>query len=309
VDAAHRPIQATWWWHAAERTAIIESARVIGLAMLPAGRFHPFELDSFGLGLLLKQVSACKPARWIIGLGGSATNDAGFGLARGLGWRFLDRQGQAIEQWTQLTGLHRLVGRSTTLHARGNAAVAVDVQNPLLGRKGATRVYGPQKGIRPEDVKPAEAAHARLVEVARRQYGVEGHLAGRRGAGAAGGLGFGLELFFAAAMEPGFDLFAQSVGLASRVATANVVLTGEGAIDETTLSMGKGVGGVGRLCRRLRRPCLALGGVVADAGRAARKFTLVRALAPDLTSPADARENAARWLTELAARVAADWQP
>ena len=110
VDAAHRPVHATWWWVPRTRTAIIESARVVGLAMLPPGRFHPFELDSYGLGLLLKRVRELRPHCWIIGLGGSATNDAGFGLARALGWRFLDQRRRAIEEWGRLTELHRVVG-------------------------------------------------------------------------------------------------------------------------------------------------------------------------------------------------------
>jgi glycerate kinase len=186
---------------------------------------------------------------------------------------------------------------------------AVDVRNPLLGRRGATRVYGPQKGIRPEDVKPAEAAHRRLVEVLREQgRGGEAGIQRWPGAGAAGGLGFGLSVFFGGALESGFELFSDATRLGAHILDTDLVITGEGAIDETTLSMGKGVGGVARLSRRLRRPCLALGGVVLDRERAGRKFTAVHAIAPDLTSPENARRDAVAWLTELARQVAAGWR-
>ncbi len=306
VDAAHRPVRAVWWWDPRHRTAIVESARVVGLAMLPAGAFHPFDLDTYGLGLLLRRIRESKPRWWVIGLGGSATNDAGFGLARALGWRFLDDRGAEIERWPELIRLRSVVGYS--LRFPGEATFAVDVRNPLLGRRGATRVYGPQKGIRPEDVAGAEAAHARLVKVMTDDRHGLGFMAARPGAGAAGGLGFGLSVFFGGALENGFELYADWVGLAPRIAAADLVITGEGAIDETSLSMGKGVGGVARMCRRSRRSCLGLAGVVLDAAKAGQQFAAVHAIAPDLTSADESRRDAARWLTELARRVARAWR-
>jgi glycerate kinase len=120
-------------------------------------------------------------------------------------------------------------------------------------------------------------------------------------------LGYGLRVFAGARLVSGFELFARLTGLARKLARADLVITGEGALDETTLAMGKGVGEVARRCRRARRPCLALAGVVADHDRAARWFRGVYALAPDLTAPEEARRHAAKWLTELARRAAADW--
>lgn len=105
VDAAHRPIVGQWWWEPTTRTAIVESAAIIGLAKLPAGRFHPFELDTLGLATVLQAAAEQGARRCVVGIGGSATNDGGFGLARGLGWRFLDRAGQEIEGWTGLAEL------------------------------------------------------------------------------------------------------------------------------------------------------------------------------------------------------------
>mgnify|MGYP005836051001 FL=1 len=305
LDAAHRPRRARWWWEPRRRLALVESARVIGLARLPPGQFHPFDLDTFGLGAVLRAVARRRPRRTLVGLGGSATNDAGFGLARALGWRFFARDGRALTRWTELAELAS-VRPPRQRPAWGELLVAVDVRNRLLGPRGCTRIYGPQKGLRPEDLTPAERCLRRLARVLGRA-GRRVAPAGLPGAGAAGGLGYGLMVFAGARLVPGFELFARLSGLDERVARADWVITGEGALDETTLAMGKGVGGVARLCRQKRRPCLALAGMVSDRARAARWFASVHALTPDLTSPARAKREAAKWLTELARRVAAAW--
>jgi len=170
VDAAHRPCMARWWWEAKSRRAILESATAIGLALLPPGRYHPFELDTFGLGKVFKAAAAKGARRCLIGIGGSATNDAGFGLALALGWQFLDKGGKRIERWTELTRLSQIRPPERPLRFR-ELVVAVDVQNPLLGARGATRIYGPQKGIRPEDVAAAEGCLRRLARVFETQFG------------------------------------------------------------------------------------------------------------------------------------------
>ena len=247
VDAAHRPCVARWWWEPRTRTAIIESAAVIGLAMLPPKRFHPFQLDTLGLGAVVRAAAKKGATRCLMGIGGSATNDGGFGLARALGWEFLDRNGQLIEHWT---GLHRLQRIRAPRRRRWFARrlVATDVQNPLLGPRGATRVYGPQKGLRPQDFALAERCLGRLARVVREQFGRD--FAREPGAGAAGGLGFGLLAFLGAELKPGFDLFARQAALERHLRAADLVITGEGAIDRSTL-MGKGVGQIARRCRRV----------------------------------------------------------
>ncbi|MGD0017490.1 MAG: glycerate kinase, partial [Verrucomicrobiia bacterium] len=108
IDAAHRPCTARWWWEPKTKTAIIESAAIIGLAMLPPKEFHPFDSDTFGLGVVLQATAAKGARRCLIGIGGSATNDGGFGLARSLGWEFVDRNGTSIEQWTGLDKLAKI---------------------------------------------------------------------------------------------------------------------------------------------------------------------------------------------------------
>jgi glycerate kinase len=303
VDAAHRPVAASWWWAPQAKTAIIETARVIGLAMLPRNKFHPFQLDTFGLGAVVRAAAAKGATRCLVGLGGSATNDGGFGVARSLGWSFFDRQGNSIDEWTSLDKLEHIRAPRRT-HWIRNLSVAVDVENPLLGPRGATRIYGPQKGLRPRDYVLAERCLGRLALVVRKQFG--GEFARMPGAGAAGGLGFGLLAFAGARLEPGFALFARRAGLERRLRWADVVVTGEGKIDEST-HMGKGAGQVAQLSRRAKIPCIALAGRTADKSEVRVAFSQVHALT-DLTTIKGAEARAAFWLEELAAKAAGQWR-
>jgi len=299
VDAAHRTCLARWWWESRTKTAVIESAAVIGLARLPRQRFHPFQLDTLGLGALLRRAAKRGARRCLMGIGGSATNDGGFGLARALGWDFFDREGKLIERWTGLAQLERIrAPRRQRWFSR--FVVATDVENPLLGRRGATRVYGPQKGLGPRDFVPAERCLGRLADVVRRQFGRD--FAREPGAGAAGGLGFGLRAFLGAELQPGFALFARQAALEQRLRAADLVVTGEGAIDRSTL-MGKGVGQLARRCRQLEIPCLGLAGAISAGAGIRRFFAQARALI-ELTTVAQARARPDHWLERLAEQVA-----
>jgi glycerate kinase len=265
----------------------------------------------------------------LIGIGGSATNDGGFGLARALGWEFRDCRGRMIEQWTALHKLAeicpprsgartaefaRSLSTAHSLHApnrlvRANKAVrapdsafgkvivAVDVQNQLLGARGATRVYGPQKGLRRRDFAHAERCLRHLARIS-----ISQRIAGVPGTGAAGGLGFGLAAFLGAQLQPGFELFAQRAKLSQRLRAVDLVITGEGAIDRST-AMGKGVGQIARRCRAFGIPCIGLAGTTVRSGEVARLFAAVHALT-DLTTEVEAKAKPARWLATLAARTA-----
>ena len=303
VDAAHKPCAANWWWDPKSRTVVIEAAQANGLARLPAGKHHPFELDTFGLGAVIAAAQAKGARHCLVGIGGSATNDGGFGMAGALGWTFFDERGTKIERWTELHLLSRCQPPKTAAWPK-EILVAVDVQNPLLGPTGCTRVYGPQKGLREEDFDLAERCLGRLADVMESQSGCR--VANEPGAGAAGGLGFGLCSFLGARLVPGFGLFAEHTGLKSRLAEADLVLTGEGSIDKSTL-MGKGVGELAALCRRAKIPCLGLGGAVNDRAAVAQLFTRTYAMSPDLTDRATAMANNAEWLARLATRAAAAW--
>ena len=299
VDAAHRPCVARWWWEPRRRIAIIESAAVIGLAMLPPKQFHPFQLDTLGLGAVVRAAMKRGARRCLLGIGGSATNDGGFGLARALGWEFLERSGKSIEQWTDLIRLER-IRAPRRRRWFSSLVVATDVHNRLLGARGASRVYGPQKGLRLQDFALAERCLNRLARVVQRELGHD--FACEPGAGAAGGLGFGLMAFLKAEMQPGFGLIARQASLERRLGAADLVITGEGAIDRSTL-MGKGVGQVGRRCRELKIPCIGLAGMMDISAGKGAGFTQVRALT-EITSVAQAKARPACWLERLAQRVA-----
>jgi len=294
VDAAHRPCDANWWWEAKTKTALIESATVIGLAKLPPGKFHPFELDTFGLGAVIRAAAARGAKRCIIGVGGSATNDGGFGLARALGWKFWDRDEKPIVRWAELNRLARISPPARTQWFE-ELIVAVDVQNPLLGARGATRVYGPQKGLRPEDFAQAEKCLRALAKICSGP-------AAKPGAGAAGGLGFGLMAFAQAEAEPGFELFARFAKLEKLLRAADLVITGEGCIDESTF-MGKGVGEIARRCRQRKIPCVAFAGNITASSASQRLFAEAHALI-ELTTIAKAKTEPTIWLEKLAVAVA-----
>jgi glycerate kinase len=299
VNAAHRECPAQWWYEPARKTVLVDSSRAIGLAMLPPGRFHPFELDTFGLGLLLRAAAGHGADRCLVGIGGSATNDGGFGMARALGWTFADTAGRPIERWTDLKSsacvrppMDRFLFKEIT--------VAVDVDNPLLGPRGATRIYGPQKGLGPADFEQAEGCLQRLAQVVKRGLGHD--FARMKGAGAAGGLGFGFMAFLGARLVPGFELFATHAGVEAHLRSADLVITGEGALDKSTL-MGKGVGKVAKLCRQFGIPCVGLAGMVSDAVARTKAFTGTHALS-DLTTIQKAKAKSAFWLERLAADAA-----
>ena len=301
VNAAGETRPAAWWFDSESGQAVVETAQSNGLALLPRGRFHPFNLDTRGVGQLLLAAGQAGAAHCLTGIGGSATNDGGFGMARALGWVFRDESGKPIEQWTRLDGLALI--ESPTSRAWPGVTVASDVQNPLLGVDGATRIYGPQKGMRPEDFAKAEACLGFLAKVAADTLGSDFSLT--PGAGAAGGLGFGLMAFAGATIESGFEVFAKATGLETKIVEVDFVVTAEGAIDEQT-RMGKGTGQLAALCRRLGKPCIGLAGQLSlaqaelDPGK--RLFRSLAAIVPELASESESMTNAASHLECLAKR-------
>lgn len=302
VNAAGQSIWAPWWWVSRSSMAIIETARVVGLAQLPADRFHPFDLDTYGLGIFISKILDREiVARLLIGLGGSATNDGGFGMARSLGWQFRRGNGERIVRWPELTALEAIVSPIRRAKAL-KVVVAVDVQNPLLGAEGASRIYGPQKGLRERDMHLAEACLASLSKCFQRQTErLEAH---RPGAGAAGGLGFGCYAFLDGKSRSGFEVFAESARLDRRLSQADLVLTGEGAVDRSSL-MGKGVGQVAKWCRDHQKPCIALGGKASQS--LAAGFWKLYAIVPEVAEKRAALEKPRFCLSQLAEKAAREW--
>ncbi|MBL8995025.1 MAG: glycerate kinase, partial [Spirochaetia bacterium] len=257
-NAAHQKIHSKWWVHRKTGTAIVESAGSIGLALLPRGRYHPFELDTFGLGLVLRDVMRHSPKKILIGLGGSATNDGGFGMARALGWEFLDSRNHALTSWTQLHSLEKIL-RPKRMMSLPEIVIASDCKNPLLGPGGATRIYGPQKGLRGNELSIGDGNLSVLAKKFSRDFGKNLHLSA--GAGAAGGLGFGILAFLNGRIESGFDLFSRYSGFENALKQAALVISAEGSVDDSS-RMGKAVGEVLGAAVKNRKPLVLFGGRV-----------------------------------------------
>jgi glycerate kinase len=300
VDAAHQRIETRWWWNAKTKMAVVESAKIIGLAMLPPKKFHPFQLDTYGLGNVLLAAEKLGCRHCIVGIGGSATNDGGFGMARALGWKFFSADKSEITAWTDLILLKQIV---PPRRLKMKVTVAVDVENPLLGKSGATRIYGPQKGLRPADFAIAEKSLKQLAVVSKKLFGKD--FAKISGAGAAGGLGFGFMTFANAKKESGFEIFATSANLEKRLRNTDVVLTGEGAMDRQTL-MGKGVGQIALRCKRLKIPCVGLAGMIFEPKKMKTLFAEARCLT-EIASIEKAKMQPEKYLAKLSEEIARNY--
>jgi glycerate kinase len=273
--------------------AVLEMSAAAGLQPLLPNERNPVSASTFGVGEMLRAAASQGAREIIIGLGGSATNDGGFGLARALGFRFIgldDRE--LIGPVTALLDLSRIESPDELSLPRITAAC--DVTNPLLGPHGATRTFGAQKGATPEQLESLEHSLARLAEIAARKF----HHDHRDvpGAGAAGGLGFGLLTFCAATVRSGFEVVAEAIELRAKIERADIVITGEGKLDRQTLA-GKAPAGVARMARALKKPVFAIVGQATGESEVRELFNGVATL--DDTS-ADHRD-AAR-LLEIRAR-------
>jgi glycerate kinase len=242
-------------------TAVLEMASVSGLPLVPEGRRNPLHTTSFGTGELIRAALDRGARHLIIGIGGSATNDLGAGMAQALGVRFLDRDGGEIRQ--PLTGglLAEVASIDpTSLHpavAGCRIEVACDVDNPLLGPRGCTAVYGPQKGATPAIAARLEANLEHLIGLIEARCARPlRHLAG---AGAAGGLGAALVAFLGGELRPGIELVLAASDLERRLRGVDLVISGEGRLDDQTAS-GKTVSGVARLARAQGVPLVVIAG-------------------------------------------------
>jgi glycerate kinase len=298
TDSADRPHTAKFWFDDKTKTAVIEAAQVNGLALLPRGKYHPFELDTFGLGRVFQEASEAGAMKGLVGIGGSSTNDAGLGLARALGWQFFDERGGLITKWTEMDQIRTFAPPPQRLDME--ITVAVDVQNPLLGPNGCSRIYGPQKELREQDMEKAEACLANLARLTTWQF--DHDYAAEPGAGAAGGLGFGLRVFMNGKFVSGADLFADAARLDQRLATADVVISGEGAIDAQSL-MGKGVGAIFQRARDAGVRRIGLAGCL-EAQFAADPDLQLLAIVPKFASLEEAKAEPAKYLRLLASEAA-----
>ncbi|TME23103.1 MAG: glycerate kinase [Chloroflexi bacterium] len=258
------PVDADYGVIDGGKTAVIEMAKAAGLALVPQGKRDPRVTTTYGVGELLQHAYEGGARHFIVGIGGSATNDGGAGMAQALGYHLLDTQGHELPPGgLALQNLARIhVGG---VHANWNDAqvdVACDVTNPLTGPSGASAVYGPQKGATPEMVAELDAALKHFAEIIRRDLGVD--VEPLPGAGAAGGLGAGLVAFTGARLRPGAEMVMEALKLDDRIKGADLVITGEGRLDSQTARFGKGPAAVARHARKAGIPVVALAGGIAD---------------------------------------------
>ena len=239
--------------------AVIELAAASGLTLVPRERRDPRRASTYGFGQLLDAARRPDAEHMIVGIGGSATNDGGAGMAQALGYRLLDDVGRELPRGgAALARLARI--DASGFRAWGAAQkvkVASDVDNPLTGPRGASYVYGPQKGADPQAVAELDTALRHLAEVVKRDLGVD--LADRPGAGAAGGAGYGLMAFLRAELVPGAPLVVEASGLDATLQGADLVITGEGQVDAQT-AYGKAPGEVAKRARQAGIPVLLLAG-------------------------------------------------
>ena len=257
-DPLGRKIYARYGWIDQEKLAVTEMSEAAGMRRLSESERDPIRATTFGVGEMLLDATKRGASEIVIGLGGSATNDGGFGMARALGFRFLgagDREIKRVVELALLERIQRPKGREELKRRR--IIAAVDVKNPLLGENGATQVFGPQKGASKSDLDNLERALTRLAGVVATEFGFD--YRDEAGAGAAGGLGFGLLSFCDATIRPGFQVVAEAVGLELKMKDVDVVITGEGSLDRQTLE-GKTPVGVARLARKFGKPVFAFVG-------------------------------------------------
>src|SRR4030081_1331648 len=258
------PVDAEYGLIGGRSTAVIEMAKAAGLALVPADKRDPRITTTYGVGELLQHAYDDGARHFIVGIGGSATNDGGAGMAQALGYHLLDENGLELPPG----GL--ALKRLARIHAGGVHAdwkkaeveVACDVTNPLTGPRGASAVYGPQKGATPEMVAELDAALHHFAEIIRRDLGVD--VEQLPGAGAAGGLGAGLVAFLGARLGPGAEMVMEALHLDERRTGAHLVVPGEGRIDSQTARFGKGPAAVAKHARQAGIPVVAIGGSVAD---------------------------------------------
>ena len=302
-DALARPVEAAVLLDGS--TAYVESALACGLHLLAPQERDPRTTTTYGVGQLLAAALDAGATRVVVGLGGSATNDGGAGLLAALGLGRVDAAGERLAPGgAALAAAAALRGEPDPRLAGVELLAATDVDAPLLGPRGASAVFGPQKGASPDDVRELDAALARWADVLEDALGVQ--VRDAPGAGAAGGLGAAL-LALGAAREAGITLVRGAVGLDRRVAGADLVLTGEGTLDGTSLT-GKVVSGVAEAAGAAGVPCLVLAGQVRLGRReqSAAGLAATYAVADRVGLDASLADPAGE-LAGLAAEVAGEW--
>ena len=263
------PVEASYLWYGrgSERTAVIEMAQAAGLPLVPAGKRNPLYTTTYGVGELIRDAIDQGCRKFIIGIGGSATNDAGIGMLQALGYYFYDKDGRDISFGAKELAKITDIGLEDVLHdlSKCHFRIACDVKNPLVGEQGCSKVYGPQKGATVKDIEEMDRSMDRFADLVEQIAGCDRKGIfpnGDRntpGAGAAGGLGYAFLMFLNGVLQPGIDIVLDEIRLEEAIAQADLVITGEGRMDAQTL-MGKTPAGVAGFAKKYGKPVIAVAG-------------------------------------------------
>ncbi len=260
-DPLGRPVKAHFGLTPDRRTAIIDMAQASGLSLLAPAERDPLRTTTYGTGELILHALEQGAEKVLLGIGGSATNDAGMGMATALGYRFYDAGGNPLAGGGQDLEKVARIDDSQLQFDRSQVQVEVlcDVDNPLYGGRGAAHVYAPQKGASPAVVEQLDRGLRHFAEILKRQFGQD--FASIPGAGAAGGLGAGAMAFLGASLRPGTETIIEQTGFLGHLPDADLVITGEGKLDGQTLN-GKLIHGICQHCRQAEVPVIALCGTL-----------------------------------------------
>lgn len=294
----HTPVNAYYGYLKDTNTAVMEMASAAGITLIPDSEKNPLLATSYGVGEMINDAIQRGCRNFIIGIGGSVTNDGGIGMLKALGVRFLDENGEdAGEGGQALAKVARIdVSGMNPLLKECHIQVACDVNNPLCGENGSTYVYGPQKGVTEDMKKTLDEAMAHFARVTSET--LENDYMNTPGAGAAGGLGYAFLAYTGAALTPGIELILDAVGLEEELSGADVVVTGEGRLDFQT-AMGKAPVGVARLAKKYNAKVIAFAGSVTKEATACNKegidafFPILRSVCTlaEAMDPVAARNN------------------
>lgn len=270
TDPMHTPVDAYYGYLKDTNTAVMEMASAAGITLVPDSEKNPLLATSYGVGEMINDAIQRGCRNFIIGIGGSVTNDGGIGMLKALGVRFLDENGEdAGEGGQALAKVARIdVSGMNPLLKECHIQVACDVNNPLCGENGSTYVYGPQKGVTEDMKKTLDEAMAHFARVTSET--LENDYMNIPGAGAAGGLGYAFLAYTGAALTPGIELILDAVELEEELSGADVVVTGEGRLDFQT-AMGKAPVGVARLAKKYNAKVIAFAGSVTKEATACNK--------------------------------------
>jgi glycerate kinase len=298
-DPLGREIEARYAWIDKAKVAVMEMSEVAGMRRVLENERDPLRANTFGVGEMILDAKKRGAGKIIIGLGGSATNDGGSGMARALGFRFFEGEQELNGAVSELQKLTRI--QKPKYLALPKIVAAVDVKNPLLGESGATRVFGPQKGATDDKIDILERGLTRLADAVANQFGFD--YRNEPGAGAAGGLGFGLMSFCGAKIRPGFDVVADAVALEVKMKDVDLVVTGEGSLDRQTLQ-GKTPAGVAKLARRLGKRVYVFAGRADEDQEVRKLFHEVYLVRPAGMNEQESVARAAELLVQSARKLA-----